>query len=413
MIRKGNDLKLPIHRTATTGDNNFTAGWLTWFFFFGSVFFFMANLFAAVAVFPSYSLTIGSSPFQAGLQNTVFGVTAVLIRFYLGPVMDDRGAKPLMLLGAFTFATAPLLLLLSPSYSLLMAARIYQSLGLAVFLPGMYTLTAEMAPPGRIGTYLGALRIFFNVGLLAGPSIALLIIGSLGYYSWFVVSGLTSLLTLALLAAVRTPANPVRAAKKTSSLRQVLEALTVKQIYPIIGGIALFAFTYSAVVSFAAVHIEEAAPEMEAAYFFVAFGTAGITACLGVGALSDRFGRQQVAWPMMIILGIGAALFYCLPVWPGLVIVCAVILGIGIQGSSLVFAAWLIEISRPHLRTTTISLQENSIDIFFALGAMAFGLAAQGPGLGSAFLAAGIVTIIAVLPLRKLSAYLIDNDINH
>lgn len=401
-----------VSRTTTTGGHGFRTGWLNWFFFFGSVLFFMANLFAAIAVFPSYSLAIGSTPFQAGLQNTLFGVAAVLIRFYLGPVMDDRGPKPLMLLGAFTFATAPLLLLISPGYNLLLAARIYQSLGLAVFLPGMYALTAEMAPPARIGTYLGSLRISFNIGLLAGPSAALLIIGGPGYNTWFVVSALSSFLALALLALVRVPETPVRAVKSPGSLNQILQALTVKQIYPIIGGIALFAFTYSGVVSFAAVHIEEAAPNVEAAYFFIAFGAAGIITCLGAGVLSDRFGRQQVAWPMLILLGIGSALFYCLPAWPALVIVCAVILGIGIQGSSLVFAAWLIEISRPGLRATTISLQENSIDIFFALGAMAFGLAAQEPGLGSAFLAAGLITIVAVLPLRKLSAYLINNKAN-
>lgn len=400
---------MSIHQVKT--DSAFSVEWLNWLLFFGSVFFFMANLFAAIAVFPSYSLSIGSTAFQAGLQNTLFGVMAVLIRFYLGPVMDRKGPRPLMLLGAFTFATAPLILLFSPSYSLLLAARIYQSLGLAVFLPGMYALTAGMAPPPRIGTYLGSLRIFFNLGLLSGPAAALMIIGRFGYDSWFIVSGLSSLLALILLAVIRVPAVVIRTEKKTGSWNQILEVLSHKQIYPLIGGIALFSLTYSGVVSFAAVHIEAAAPQAEAAYFFVAFGAAGIATCLVGGALSDHFGRQQVAWPMLVILGAGAALFFYLPAWPALVIVCAVILGIGTQGSSLVFAAWLIEISKPRLRATTISMQENTIDIFFAVGAMFFGLAAQGPGLGSAFLAAGIITIIAALPLRKVSANMIKKAV--
>lgn len=372
--------------------------------FYGSAFFFMANLFAAIATYPAYSLAIGSSPFQAGLQNTAFGVTAVLIRFYLGPIMDRYGTKPLMMLGAFTFATTPLLLLLSPAYNLLLAARIYQSLGLAVFLPGMYTLTSGMAPPNRIGTYLGTLRIFFNLGLLAGPATALLIIERFNYNSWFIVSGMSSLLALALLAVVRAPAVRSGSVKKISSWKHIMEALSVKQIYPIIGGIAIFAFSYSAVISFAAVHIETAAPGTEAAYFFIIFGAAGIAACPGAGALSDHFGRQRVAWPMLITLGIGVALFYYLPLWPALIFVCAILLGVGIQGSSLVFAAWLIDICKPGLRATTISLQENTIDIFFAVGALAFGLAAQWPGLGPAFLVTGILTVAAVYPLMRKSA---------
>jgi len=46
--------------------------WKNWAYFYGSVFFFMANLFAVIATFPAYSLAIGSTPFQSGLQNTVF-----------------------------------------------------------------------------------------------------------------------------------------------------------------------------------------------------------------------------------------------------------------------------------------------------------------------------------------------------
>ena len=384
--------------------------WLKWFLFFGSVFFFMANLFAAMSIYPAYSLSIGSSPFQAGLQNTLFSLTAVLIRFYLGPIMDRKGAKPLMLLGAFAFTTAPLLLLLNPSYGMLVTSRIYQSIGLAVYLPGMYALTAQMAPPEKIGTYLGALRVFFNLGLFAGPAASLLLLDHTEYPSWFLLCSVTSLLALLLLANVKTPPAIFVSKKAASSLTSYLKALSVKQVYPILGGIAIFSFTYSAAVSFSAVYIDSINPNGEAALFFAVFGISGIAACLGVGALSDHLGRQNTAWPMLIITGIGIGLLYLLPEMPSLLLVCAVTLGIGIQGSSLVFAAWLIEISKPELRATTISLQENSLDIFFALGALSFGLAAQGPGLGLAFLVTGIITIIAVFPLGRLSANLIKNS---
>lgn len=387
-----------------------TVNWLQWIMFFGSVFFFMANLFASLSIYPSYSLSIGSSPFQAGLQNTLFSLTAVLIRFYLGPVIDQKGAKPLMLLGAFSFTTAPLLLLLNPSFSMLIAARIYQSIGLAVYLPGMYALTAQMAPAKRIGTYLGALRVFFNLGLLAGPAASLLLLEHTGYNTWFLLCSFTSLITFLLLLAVKAPPVIFATKKAAGSLTSYLKALSVKQIYPILGGIAIFSFTYSAVVSFSAVYIDSINPNGEAALFFAVFGASGIVACLAVGTLSDYLGRQSTAWPMLIITGVGIALLYLLPDLPYLLLICAFALGVGIQGSSLVFAAWLIEISKPELRATTISLQENSLDVFFALGALAFGLAAQGPGLGLAFLITGIITVIAVFPLGKLSAHLINSS---
>ncbi len=382
---------------------------LNWALFFGSVFFFISIMFASIAIYPGYSLAIGSTPFQAGLQNTAFGITSVILRFFLGPVMDRKGLKPLMLVGVFSFATSPLLLLISPTYPFLLASRMYQALGLAVFLPGMSALTAEMAPPGRIGTFIGATRISLNLALLAGPAGALLLIEASGYYSWFMVSSIASTISFACLFLVRTP--PIRTAggKKNGSFELIAEALKEKQVYPIIISIAIYAFAYSAVISFSTVHIEIAAPGLEAAYFFIILGLAGIASCLATGHLSDLFGRQKTAWPMMALIGLGAIAFAFLPFWPALMVFCAILFGVGIQGTSLVFVAWLIDISKPELRATTISLQENTIDIFFALGALCFGLAAQGPGLASAFLITGLVTLATILPLRRKSAALAGN----
>ncbi len=383
---------------------SFSAKPLNWALFFGSVFFFMINLFAAIAIFPAYSLSIGSSPFLSGLQNTIFGLAAVAIRFYLAPIMDRRGAKPLMLLGAFTFATTPLLLFLSPTYSMLLTARIYQSIGLAVFLPGMYTVVAEMAPQQRIGTFVGALRVFFNLGLLAGPSIGLYLTSSYGYESWFLFTIAAGLASFALLSLTRTPAATPHPADGKTSLDKIREALAPVEVKIIIACIALFTLTYSAVVSFSAIHIETSTPQTDASIFFVILGAAGMISCLVAGNLTDHFGRRRVAIPMLALVGTGALLFYFLPYWPPLLYICAALFGIGVQGISLVFAAWLLDISQPHLRATTISFQENSIDIMFAMGALIFGLAAQGPGLGSAFLAAGIITLLAVIPFSLKSA---------
>ncbi len=363
----------------------------------------MANLFAVIATFPAYSLSIGSTPFQSGLQNTVFGLSAVLFRLILGPVMDHRGAKPLMLLGAFTFATTPLILMLGSAYWLLLAARVYQALGLAVFLPGVSTMAADMAPVKRMGAYLGSLRIFFNLGLLTGPAAAIFLADNYGFNSWFAVSAIIGALSLLLLAAVHPGENKSDAKTVNSSMANFAEALQGKALFPLLAGIALLSTVYSAIISFAAMHLEHTAAGTAAAYFFVVFGAAGIVGALSAGMLSDRIERSRLAWPLMIALGAGTILFAYAGYHPLLVVICAFILGIGIQGSSLVFITWLLDLAKPGLRATTVSIQENTVDIFFSLGALLFGLAAQGPGLGSAFLAVGLTVLIAITPLINLT----------
>jgi predicted MFS family arabinose efflux permease len=271
-------------------------------------------------------------------------------------------------------------------------------------------MVAELAPVKKLGAYLGALRIFFNLALLAGPSTALYLISNSGFNSWFSVSAISGTLSLLLLATVKTAEHPIATEHIASSWNQITEALKVKTIYPVIFGIALLSTIYSAVISFSALHIEKAAPgTTAAAYFFLIFGAAGIAGALSAGVLSDRFERSRVVWPLMFVLGIGSVLFFFLPANPALVVICAIILGLGSQGSSLVFAAWLLDLAKPGLRATTISIQENTIDIFFAVGALTFGLAAQGPGLGSAFLIAGLATITAIYPLSRVAKKLSNN----
>lgn len=380
---------------------NFSSSKFNWALFFGAVFFFMANLFASITIFPAYSLAIGSSHFQAGAQNTVFAISAVALRIYLGPQMDRKGPKQFMLIGVFTFVTAPLLLLLNSGYTMLIAVRLYHSLGLAVVLPGISALVAEMSPTGKIGTYLGSTRIFINIGMLTGPPGAILLINNYGYSHWFVVSALISLISLFLLSSVKTPCGLHDSVKIAGTWKQIIKALREKEIYPIITAIAIFSFSYSAVLSFAKVYIESTLPGAEAAYFFLILGLIGIFTSLGAGALSDRIGREFVAWPMLIILGLGVIVFALLPRWEVFLIISALLLGAGIQGSNLIFGAWLIDVAKPKLRSTTISIQENTIDICFALGAITFGLAAQKQVLSSAFMTAGIITILAVIPLTR------------
>ncbi len=317
--------------------------------------------------------------------------------------MDQKGAKPLMLIGAFTFTTTPLIVMLGSTYWLLLAARVYQALGLAVFLPGISTMVAEMAPVKRLGSYLGSLRIFFNLGLLAGPATAIFMIDNYGFNSWFAVSSIIGALSLLLLAAVKPGERTVSVTAGIGSLKIFAEALRVKALFPLVIGIALLSTIYSAIISFTALHIEDTAAGATAAYFFMIFGAAGIIGALSAGALSDRVERSHIVWPLMLTLGVGTILFAFVDYHPALVIICAIILGIGTQGSSLVFAAWVLDLAKPGLRATTVSIQENTIDIFFALGALVFGLAAQGPGLDSAFLAVGLTIVIVIIPLSYLS----------
>ena len=66
---------------------------MNWVLLFVAAFFVYVNLFVSITIFPQYAVEIGCTPLQSGLQNTLFFVTAVILRFYCGPYADRRGRK--------------------------------------------------------------------------------------------------------------------------------------------------------------------------------------------------------------------------------------------------------------------------------------------------------------------------------
>lgn len=375
-----------------------------WFFFYTFTFFFIINTYIALSMFPAFSLSIGASPFQAGLQNTVLLISAVSLRFIFGPILDKYSPKPLILFAMAAYAAANIVLVFFPVYKVLLAVRVVQGLGFAVVLPGISSLVAQMAPPGKLGSYLGTTRMFYNLGLLTGPSAALYIIEQSGYSSMFITSSISLAVSILALILVQTPTVSKVQRERVSLAAQFKKAVKIPKVPLIISGIAVFAFTYSPIISFSAIYVETSVPSANAPLFFAILGFTGMLACAWVGRLTDRLGSHVVTWPLLAFMGLGAVIFSFIPGRPVLVYASAIIFGLSIQGASLALAKWLIDISKPGIQATLLSLQENMIDLFFALSAFVFGAAAGGIGLKTAFLGAGILTLVLVVPLIKTSA---------
>ena len=88
-----------------------------------------------MTLLPSYSLSLGATMVEAGLQGTVFLLVAVVMRFYFGPLADRRGTRFVMVIGAASFVVSSLLLALSTTFWQLLLIRSVQAVGLSAFWP--------------------------------------------------------------------------------------------------------------------------------------------------------------------------------------------------------------------------------------------------------------------------------------
>ncbi len=364
--------------------------------FFGAFFVFI-NFYTSMTVIPLYVMEMGGDEFFSGLQGTVFFISGVILRLYFGPMADKKGRKMPLLIGAFVFATTPLLLLMVSSYWMFVPIRIYQGIGLAAFLSSSSSFVADIVPRERLGTYVGAYRLVITLALLTGPAAAQLVIIDYGFAACFVLTFLTGFLAVILIALIN--ASPLPGSEETSTYKNMLSALQDKTLWPIYGGVFLLSLGYGGILNFATVYISQVTDVLNPAIYFTYFALAGIAANLTMGYISDRLGRKAVVWPSVMMLAVGCGSLYFLPGNPGILILSSYLAGIGFSGGIAALVAWLVDKAEERIRGTVLSVEESCIDSAIALGSLLIGATGAMVGLPISFAVVGAITFVGALAL--------------
>lgn len=160
----------------------------------------VSDLFAGLAV---------SSVAVSLLAVDVFGTKFV-------PRVDGRTMVwvSMTVFGAGSFASA-----LAPSIELMIAARMLQGAGAALFMGGALQVVVRFAPPGRAGRAVGTFNAAWFSGIAVGPfvggSLAAALDGQAGFRLAFVVCG-TVCLVVAMAARLLLPSIPGAAPPRIS-----------------------------------------------------------------------------------------------------------------------------------------------------------------------------------------------------
>lgn len=346
----------------------------SFYFLLAATFFIFLNFYISLMVTPVYILDLGGTEFFAGFQTTLFSLTAVVLRFYFGPLADAKGNRVTLFIGAFVFMTAPLLFLLSQSLWYILLVRMYQAIGLAAYFSSASSVVSILAPEGKVGAYIGYYRFVTMLTILVGPSAALKVIHDYGY-TWYHILGIVvGLLAMLFLHFVHEPLrerdleNP-----PSNSGLKMLGLLKENKLIPIFESLFLVTVFYGLVLTFTAIYIRQAFPQMNPGLFFTVFGIGSIISNLTAGTISDRKGRGAVVFPWIIVMGVGLAFLYFLSFKPWIIYLGGFFAGFGYAGSVAVLITWVVDLIPVDRRTRALALQENTMDVGFGVGSLLFG----------------------------------------
>lgn len=171
---------------------------------------------------------MGEGAVLAGIYATVFSAAAGVTRFVVGPAIDRRGRRIIMIVGTFLLLVGTVVPALTTNTVVFAICRGVQGIGFSAATTASSTAAADVLPESRLGEGLGYYGLGQALAMSIGPALALFLVAL--DPAQLLYGGLTAIAVFALLSAFicTYEKNPLKL-PKSSAYRVRYEADLAKQ----------------------------------------------------------------------------------------------------------------------------------------------------------------------------------------
>ncbi len=369
---------------------------------------FFATMVARLAISP----VLPAITEEFAVSNTVVGIamTGLWLAYFLsqfpsGVLADRYGERPVILVAVGGTAVASLLLAISPVFGVFLLSTL--TLGAVAGLHYSVATTLLARTYDDIGTAIGV----HSSGGPAAGLIAPVVAAAIGVrYGWRpavaigVVAAVPVFVLFAWYVESAEPRRPDQPMGDRFDLEAVLELLTRPKIAFTICLAVAGAFVWQATASFLPTFLVDhrgQSTQLAGVVFSAYFVVQAITQ-VGVGAVSDRYGREIATAGCMLLASVGFVLFIAVPGF--LAITAAVILvGTGLGWAAALLPRFIDELSEAE-RGAGFGLVRSVYGVIGSVGSVATGLFADLFGWAVAFgvLAALLALVVLALALNHV-----------
>jgi MFS family permease len=247
------------------------------------------------AVLPLVVIDRGGDAALVGILVAAYGIPTIALRPIVGRLLDTPSRSRVIRIGAATIGLAPLGFLL-PSLPTMIVTRVIQGSGWAAYGTSGHALLARLAPPERRSEAAGYYNAMPALAVLLGPATGLWLYTNVSGVAPFLLASALGFAGLAI--AWRLPGGRVERADVVEpprpAVRLVAGLFDRSAIVPMLI-VGSFMSVQSLFVIFAPLYArEKGIPIEQLAIYYPAFGIVVLAGHLGLGRMSDRFGRRPV-----------------------------------------------------------------------------------------------------------------------
>ena len=269
-----------------------------------STFFIFTVFYALLTFLPIYVMNdLDGTAAQGGLAVSVFLVSAIIMRFFAGLILEKYGKRRVLILSVLMFAVSTILYVFIDDFTLLLFLRFFHGIWFSLMTTVGGAIAADIVPPERRGEGLGYYGIAMNIAIVAGPFIALTLQPIMAAKTIFIIFSIIMVIGFFCALAVKAEeAAPVKVeGKRKFTVHDFIETKAM----PIASVGFFISFVYASIVSFISVYAESLGLLKTASYFFVVYAVAMLLVRPFSGRIFDSKGPGIVIIPSCILFAIG------------------------------------------------------------------------------------------------------------
>jgi MFS family permease len=347
---------------------------------------------------------------EASSLMSIFSVAGLLLALPTGLLLGRFGPLALGVAASLATTLGSAMAAVAPDYTILLASRAVQGIGIALIGVTAPAVVAAVFPPERRGTPMGIWAMWMPVGGLImyalAPSLAL----AAGWQAAFWLAagvagaGLVTWVVVLAAAGLRGPSGgPARTGAMARAFAELREGLGGLDIWKLVAVFALFATAMGATSTFQATFLVDVRGfDVTSAALVTALALVGTAVgSVAAGWVSDRIGsRRRVYVASLLVLGLTLALPF---VVEGPLLALSLLLFGLVAGAvpSAIFASVPDAVPHPRLAGAGLAGIMLGQNLGFFLGPMLF--AALLPSLGwvaGATLFGALVIVAAAIGWR-------------
>ncbi len=335
------------------------------------IFMLFSNLFIYLAFYmltptlPAYAKLCGGNNLEASLVVSTFSITSLLIRLFIGNIMDKIEIKPLLFLGAIILAGSTLSYIWLPIDAIILV-RVIQGIGWGLASTGAAAIFSNIVPKEKRGEGMGYYSLSMIMSMALSPMVAIVIMNLYSFKNIALISISLAFIGILFLSQVKIPIKTSANLNSTSKFsladsfekKAALPSLLCFLVVITLCGIMSYIMLYGKELNLSSIWI-----------YFVGFVAMILITRPLVGKIFDERGHAIVIIPGSICLIIGLiTLSYANSIL--MLIVSSLFYGLGYGAVQPSLQAWAVNRSPSNRQGAANGTFLSSMDLSYTLGSI-------------------------------------------